>query len=125
MPPVLGPVSPSPTRLWSCAEASGSACAPSHSAKKLASSPVRNSSTTISAPAAPNRPPSAASTASYASASVAATTTPFPPGQRRGDAAPLPRRQPIRLDDDRRALCGDIGLGGSRVGKAAIGGGRD
>src|SRR6266849_8458958 len=51
MPPVLGPVSPSPTRLWSCAVASGSACVPSISAKKLASSPAKNSSTTTSAPA--------------------------------------------------------------------------
>ncbi len=30
MPPVLGPVSPSPTRLWSWAVASGSTCVPSH-----------------------------------------------------------------------------------------------
>ena len=26
MPPVFGPVSPSPTRLWSCAEPSSTAC---------------------------------------------------------------------------------------------------
>ena len=51
MPPVFGPVSPSPTRLWSCAEASGIAVSPSHSAKNEASSPTRNSSITTSAPA--------------------------------------------------------------------------
>ncbi len=48
MPPVLGPVSPSPMRLWSCAEAMGAACVPSQRAKKESSSPVRNSSRTIS-----------------------------------------------------------------------------
>jgi hypothetical protein len=31
MPPVLGPVSPSPMRLWSCAAASAIACLPSQS----------------------------------------------------------------------------------------------
>src|SRR6185503_7319671 len=46
MPPVLGPVSPSPTRLWSCAEASGTAVFPSTNANRLASSPSRNSSMT-------------------------------------------------------------------------------
>ena len=30
MPPVFGPVSPSPTRLWSCAEASASAVSYTH-----------------------------------------------------------------------------------------------
>ena len=34
MPPVLGPVSPSPMRLWSCAAASGMAWLPSQRAKK-------------------------------------------------------------------------------------------
>ena len=39
MPPVFGPVSPSPSRLWSCDVASGSTCRPSTMAMKLASSP--------------------------------------------------------------------------------------
>ncbi len=39
MPPVFGPVSPSPTRLWSCAEPSSSASSPSHSANRETSSP--------------------------------------------------------------------------------------
>src|SRR2546429_269903 len=50
MPPVFGPWSLSNTRLWSCAVASGTAFSPSLSTKKLASSPVRNSSTTNSLP---------------------------------------------------------------------------
>ena len=45
MPPVLGPVSPSPMRLKSRAGASGSARSPSHSASTDSSSPRRNSST--------------------------------------------------------------------------------
>ena len=46
MPPVFGPVSPSPMRLKSRAGASGSAVSPSHSASSDSSSPSRNSSTT-------------------------------------------------------------------------------
>ncbi len=46
-------------------------------------------------------------------------------GEIGGDDDPLPRRQPVGLDDDRRALFGDVGLGRGGVGKAAIGGGRD
>ncbi len=46
MPPVLGPVSPSPMRLWSCAGASGATCVPSERQRKLISSPSRNSSMT-------------------------------------------------------------------------------
>ena len=45
MPPVLGPVSPSPMRLKSRAGASGSARSPSQSASTDSSSPRRNSST--------------------------------------------------------------------------------
>ena len=41
MPPVFGPSSWSNTRLWSCAEASGIAVSPSHSAKKLISRPAQ------------------------------------------------------------------------------------
>ena len=98
MPPVFGPVSPSPTRLWSCAEASGIAVSPSHSAKNDASSPTRNSSITTSAPAAPRPPPNIMSMAASASASVS------------GDDDALAGREPIRLDHDRHALLADIGL---------------
>ena len=58
MPPVLGPRSPSNTVLWSCAPASGRMAAPSVTAKKDASSPSMNSSTTTLAPAAPKAPDS-------------------------------------------------------------------
>src|SRR5262252_9543236 len=78
MPPVLGPRSPSKARLWSCAEASAIAVSPSQSAKKEASSPCKNSSTTTCAPAAPNPPANIMSMASSASARVAAITTPLP-----------------------------------------------
>ncbi len=79
MPPVFGPVSPSPTRLWSCAETSGNAVSPSMSAKKLASSPSRNSSTTSEAPASPNTFfTMMASMAASASDRVVATVTPLP-----------------------------------------------
>src|SRR5437879_3474811 len=53
MPPVLGPRSPSPRRLWSWLVARGSACSPSTSTMKLASSPSRNSSITTRLPAVP------------------------------------------------------------------------
>src|SRR6056297_158976 len=74
MPPVFGPVSPSPIRLWSCAVPKASTSSPSASTKKLASSPAMNSSTTISAPG----PARSRSTASWASPGVPATTTPLP-----------------------------------------------
>ena len=53
---MFGPVSPSPTRLWSCAAPSGSAVLPSHSANSETSSPTRHSSITTEAPASPNAP---------------------------------------------------------------------
>ncbi len=100
MPPVLGPWSPSKTRLWSCAEASGIAVSPSHSAKNDASSPARNSSTTTSAPAAPKPPPNIMSIAASASAT------------RLRHHHALAGGKPVGLDDDRRALRAHIGLGG-------------
>ena len=79
MPPVFGPVSPSPTRLWSCAAPRGNAVSPSHSANSDTSSPTRHSSITTAAPASPNaRACIMASIAASASASVAATTTALP-----------------------------------------------
>jgi hypothetical protein len=64
--------------LWSCAAASGSAHLPSTSAKKLASSPRRNSSITSSDPAAPKAPEKQASIAALASSLVSAMVTPLP-----------------------------------------------
>jgi len=90
MPPVFGPSSPSRSRLcpgWRQRQQ----CWPSLMTMKLASSPSRKSSITTRAPASPMRlSTSIASMAACASASVCATTTPC-------------GRQPVGLDDDRRA----------------------
>src|SRR2546426_404036 len=79
MPPVLGPVSPSPRRLWSWAAGSRSSCAPSVRANTDSSSPFKKSSMTISRPA----PPTAASASiarppRTASVRRAHPTAPFP-----------------------------------------------
>ena len=80
MPPVFGPVSPSPTRLWSCAD------------PKQQQRPRRRTARTATLPRRPgiprSRPPHPtrqksfwsimASIAAKASSSVAATTTPLP-----------------------------------------------
>ena len=77
MPPVLGPVSPSPMRLKSRAGASGRALTPSQSASTDSSTPSRNSSTTTGA--SPKRWPTImSSSVARASASSAAITTPLP-----------------------------------------------
>ena len=80
MPPVLGPVSPSPTALWSWEVASGSTAPPVPTmTMKLASSPSRNSSTTTRRPASPKAPSaSMARAARWASSTVRATVTPLP-----------------------------------------------
>ena len=78
MPPVFGPASPSPRRLWSCDVASGNTWLPSTIAMKLASSPSRNSSTTTLSPAGPKRPANMACVVSTASSVVAQITTPLP-----------------------------------------------
>ena len=57
MPPVLGPASPSPTRLKSWAGASGTARWPSHTARTDSSGPVRPSSITSVRPASPKAAP--------------------------------------------------------------------
>jgi hypothetical protein len=79
MPPVFGPVSPSPIRLKSCAGTSGTACAPSQSTSSEHSSPTSSSSMTMLRPASPNdAPDSLAATSRRASSRVCATNTPFP-----------------------------------------------
>ena len=79
MPPVFKPVSPSPTRLWSCALASATALPPPTTAKKDASSPSKNSSTTISSPALPNMAPESISSTAFSASSISmATITPLP-----------------------------------------------
>ena len=80
MPPVFGPVSPSPTRLWSCAAPSSSASRPV-AQREQRDSPRRPGipRSPPLAPASPNaRASIIASIAASASASVAATTTPLP-----------------------------------------------
>src|SRR5918992_917412 len=79
MPPVLGPVSPSRSRLWSWLVASASTCVPSLTTMKLASSPSRNCSITRRVPAAPRLLCVIIwSIAACASGTLAATTTPLP-----------------------------------------------
>ena len=76
MPPVFGPVSPSPMRLWSWLVASEStlrAVADDHEARLLALEELLDDD-----PAPPLPSPSIASIAACASARVAATTTPLP-----------------------------------------------
>ena len=53
MPPVLGPVSPSPTRLWSMEDTMGAMAVPSVKARTLTSGPVKNSSITTRLPESP------------------------------------------------------------------------
>ena len=91
MPPVLGPVSPSPMRLWSCAGTSGATCLPSLRQRKLISSPSRNSSMTICCSAAPSSAP--------VNRPCAASTAVLREGQM---MTPLPGGQAVGLDDDRR-----------------------
>ena len=113
MPPVFGPVSPSPTRLWSCAVPKGRAVVPSERQKKLASSPVRHSSITTSAPARPMRPAKQASTAATASSRVAATVT------------PLPAASPSALTTIGAPCGGHRPCAAARVAEMPVGGGRD
>ena len=79
MPPVLGPTSPSPMRLKSCAGTRGTACVPSHRTSREHSSPSRPSSITMCRPASPKAAPeSLALTSARASSRVRATRTPLP-----------------------------------------------
>src|SRR5690606_11747337 len=79
IPPVLGPVSPSPTRLKSWAGASGTARVPSQTASTDSSGPDIPSSITTRRPASPkDRPLSLASTSAMASSRSVATSTPLP-----------------------------------------------
>ena len=79
MPPVLGPVSSSPTRLWSCAATRGETRSPSLSTRNESSSPCRHSSITTRAPASPTIFPESISPAAIAASSfVLQITTPLP-----------------------------------------------
>ncbi len=72
MPPVLGPVSPSPMRLWSCATGSGRATVPSHTAIRLHSGPDSRSSSTMGPSSESSR------MAASVAASPSGTMTPLP-----------------------------------------------
>ena len=113
MPPVFGPLSPSKARLWSCAVASGSACSPSHSAKKDASSPSMNSSITTSAPAL----------AEFAAEHHVDGGERFLVSHGHDDA--LAGGQTVGLDDDRRALSEHIGSRAFAIGEMLIRRGRN
>ena len=109
MPPVLGPSSPSKARLWSCAVPKGSTVLPSQSAKKLASSPSRNSSTTAEAPGA-------------AEDRVERRERGGAVG---GDGDALAGGEPVRLHHDGEVVLHHIGARSVAVGEAAVVGGRD
>ena len=114
MPPVFGPVSPSPTRLWSCEVAIGSAVLPSTIEMKLASSPSRNSSITTRAPAVAE---------GVAGEHVAHRGLGF--GQRHRDDHALAGGQAIGLDHDRRAFFADVGQRRIDIGMHGVVRGRD
>ena len=79
MPPVLGPSSPSASRLKSWDGARGTTCRPSQSTSSEHSGPVSPSSTMTRRPASPKAAPlSLASTSASASARESATSTPLP-----------------------------------------------
>ena len=79
MPPVLGPVSPSPARLKSWAATRTRARTPSQIAMTESSGPVRPSSMTTRRPAPPKvAPESLARASAIASSRSAVTSTPLP-----------------------------------------------
>ena len=113
MPPVFGPVSPSPTRLWSCAVPKGKrgrAVAEAEEARLLAGQELLDHDF-------------GAGAAERAVEAVVDRRKRLGLGHRDGHA--LAGGKPVGLDDDRRALLADIGLRRLGVGEAAIGGGRD
>ena len=73
MPPVLGPVSPSPTRLKSCAGSSGTTVSPSTTQNSDTSGPSRNDSSSTGCP-----PSSRFGGMVRATSRSAVTTTPLP-----------------------------------------------
>ena len=92
MPPVFGPVSPSPTRLKSCAAASGRAAWPWQSASSETSSPTSSSSTTTVAPGLAER-----------AADEARLDRRLRRGAIGADRDALAGREPVGLDDARAA----------------------
>jgi hypothetical protein len=111
MPPVLAPVSPSPTRLCPGRNRSPTTVVPSVSANRLASSPVRNSR---SRPPPPRRR-SCPRTSRRARQGLVL---------RLGDHHALARGEPVRLDDHRQREAGERGFRLARLAQrryAAVG----
>ena len=109
MPPVLGPVSPSPRRLKSWAVASGStflAIDQGEKARLLALEKIFDNDF-------PPRLPETAFDQGGVDRSACRIEI-------RGNRDPLARGKPIDLDDDRRAALGDEGFGCDRVAKAPV-----
>ena len=102
MPPVFGPVSPSTTRLWSCAEASGDArSSPSHEREEggfLADEALLDHDLRAGRAEAAGE--------HHVDGGHA------PPSTRLGDDDALAGGEPVGLHDDRRALLAHIGLRG-------------
>src|ERR1700755_2399699 len=73
MPPVLGPVSPSPTRLKSCAGSSGTTVSPSTTQNSETSGPSRKDSSSTGCPAS-----SRLAACARAASRSDVTTTPLP-----------------------------------------------
>ncbi len=113
MPPVLGPRSPSKARLWSCAETSGSAVSPSHSAKKRRLLAVEE---LLDDELRAGRAQAAAEDHVDRRLRL---------GDRRRDDDALAGGEPVRLDHDGRAARAHIGLRRRGLGEALIGRGRD
>ena len=98
MPPVFGPVSPSPTRLWSCAEASGDrglAVAQREERGLLADQEFLDHDLGAGRAEA---------------AAEHHVDRGFGLGQRLRDHDALAGGEPVGLDDDRRALLAHVGL---------------
>ena len=114
MPPVFGPLSPSPTRLWSWLVAIGSTFWPSTMTMKLASLAIEELL---------DHHARAGVAEGIAGEHVAHGGFGFV--QVHGDDHALARGQAIGLDDDGRALLVQVGQGRLDLGEVAIGGGGD
>ena len=120
MPPVLGPVSPSPTRLKSCAGSSGTTVSPSTTQNSDTSGPSRNDSSSTGWPAS-----SRLAACARAASRSAVTTTPLPAaspssltthaGSPAGGPEPVQRRVEMRRVVDDLAGRGPHAGGGHHV----------
>ncbi len=117
MPPVLGPVPPSPIGLWSCDGVSNTYCDPSVRAKTLTSSPTMHSSMTTRSPAGPKaRSFTISSSASWASSRVEQTYEPLPaasPSALTTMGAPTSSRYPTASSYSSAAKTRNVGVGTS------------